>query len=197
MEEISFDVADIALRLALSLAVVVVTLIVYRAIRNAIKRRVEDATRLQSMRVAVRNALAVAGFVIVVIIWLPTGNNLLTALGILGAGLAIASQEMIGSLVAGLNIWRLQGSKYQQVERVLIWPPRMIGGSEVVDYSFLALESNTVTSGKFVAPVQRSGAGDAVTFTLDFDRPAPAAFFKISTFNGAGESPRSKTALRR
>ena len=103
------------------------------------------------------------------------------------------------SHVAGLNVWRLddRGNKYQQVERILIWPPRKIGGSEVVDYSFLALDSNTISSGKFVAPVQRGQSGNAVTFTLDFDRPAPAAFFKISTFNSAGESPRSKTALRR
>ena len=83
----------------------VVTLIVYHAIRNAIKRKIDDATRRQSMRVVVRNILAVAGFVIIMLIWLPTGNNLATALGILGAGLAIASQELIGSLAAGLNIW--------------------------------------------------------------------------------------------
>jgi small-conductance mechanosensitive channel len=118
MGETSFDLTGVALRLVLSLAVVVVTVIVYRTIRNAIKRRVEDATRLQSMRVAVRNVLAVTGFVIVVIIWLPTGNNLLTALGILGAGLAIASQEMIGSLVAGLNIWL--GNIYRVGDRVRV-----------------------------------------------------------------------------
>ncbi|MCJ7658022.1 MAG: mechanosensitive ion channel family protein [Anaerolineales bacterium] len=101
----SLDFAGIALKLFLSLVVVVVTLIVYHAIRNAIKRKIDDATRLQSMRVVVRNILSVAGFVIIALIWLPTGNNLATALGILGAGLAIASQEMIGSLAAGLNIW--------------------------------------------------------------------------------------------
>jgi len=68
------------------------------------------------MRVAVRNLLAVVGFVIVVIICLPTENNLLTTLGVLGAGLAIASQEMIGSLVAGLNIW--VGNVYRVGDRV-------------------------------------------------------------------------------
>ncbi len=103
------------------------------------------------------------------------------------------------SKVAGLNIWRLDdgGSKYQQVERILIWPPRMVGNTEVVDYSFLALDSNTISGGKFVAPVQRGQSGNAVSFTLDFDRPAPSALFKISSFNTVGESPRSSTALRR
>ena len=75
MEAISLDFAGFALRLFLSLLVVVVTLIVYRLIRNTINRRIQDATRLQSMRVAVRNVLAVAGFVIVLLIWLPTGTT--------------------------------------------------------------------------------------------------------------------------
>jgi len=105
MEEISLNFAGIGLRLFLSIAVVVITIIIYRTIRNTIRRRIEDPTRLQSVRGAMRNLLAVAGFLIVVLIWLPTGNNVLPALGILGAGLAIASQEMVGSLVAGLNIW--------------------------------------------------------------------------------------------
>jgi uncharacterized membrane protein len=97
MEETSIDFVDIALRLALSLAVVGVALIAYRMIRNAIKRKIKDATRRQSARVLGRNVLAVACFLIIVLIWLPTGNNLAIALGILGAGLVIASQEMIGS----------------------------------------------------------------------------------------------------
>ena len=131
METTSLDLAGIAMKLLLSLAVVVVTLIVYRVIRNTIKRRIEDATRLQSMRVAVRNVLAVAGFVIIAIIWLPTGNNLAIALGILGAGLAIASQEMIGSLVAGLNIW--VGNLYRVGDRVRIG--EVVG--DVMDISLL------------------------------------------------------------
>ena len=118
MEEISIDLTGVALRLLLSVVVVVATLILYRTIRRAIRERVKDATRLQSMRVAVRNVLAVVGFVVIALIWLPSGNNLLTALGILGAGLAIASQEMVGSLVAGLNIW--VGNIYRVGDRVRV-----------------------------------------------------------------------------
>lgn len=57
MEMTSLDFADVALKLFLSLLVVVVTLIVYRVMRNTIKRRVEDATRRQSMRVAVPSCM--------------------------------------------------------------------------------------------------------------------------------------------
>jgi len=149
MEAISLDFAGFALRLFLSLLVVVVTLIVYRLIRNTINRRIQDATRLQSMRVAVRNVLAVAGFVIIVLIWLPTGNNLLTALGILGAGLVIASQEMVGSLVAGLNIW--VGNIYRVGDRVRI-------GDVVGDVMDISLLRTTVMEiGEWVKADQYTG----------------------------------------
>ena len=131
MEEISIDLTGVALRLLLSVVVVVVTLILYRTIRRAIRERVKDATRLQSMRVAVRNVLAVVGFVVIALIWLPSGNNLLTALGILGAGLAIASQEMVGSLVAGLNIW--VGNIFRVGDRVRVG--EVVG--DVMDISLL------------------------------------------------------------
>jgi small-conductance mechanosensitive channel len=149
MPETSFDLARITLNIILSLAVVVITLIIYRAIRNTIKRRVEDPARLQSIRVAVRNVLAVAGFLIIALIWLPRGNNLLTALGILGAGLAIASQEMVGSLVAGLNIWL--GNIYRVGDRVRI-------GDVVGDVMDISLLRTTVMEvGEWVKADQYTG----------------------------------------
>jgi len=131
MEEISIDLTGVALRLLLSVAVVVATLLLYRAIRTATRERVKDATRLQSMRVAARNVLAVVGVMVIALIWLPSGNNLLTALGILGAGLAIASQEMVGSLIAGLNIW--VGNIYRVGDRVRVG--EVVG--DVMDISLL------------------------------------------------------------
>jgi len=101
------------------------------------------------MRVAVRNVLAVASSLIVLIIWLPRGNNLLTALGILGAGLAIASQEMIGSLAAGLNIW--VGNIYRVGDRVRI-------GDVVGDVMDISLLRTTVMEvGEWVKADQYTG----------------------------------------
>ena len=149
MGETSFDYAGIALKLFLSLVVVVVTLIVYRVSRNAIKRRIKDATRLQTMRVVVRNVLSVIGFVIIALIWLPTGNNLGTALGILGAGLAIASQELIGSLAAGLNIWL--GNIYRVGDRIRV-------GDVVGDVMDISLARTTVMEvGDWVKADQYTG----------------------------------------
>jgi small-conductance mechanosensitive channel len=149
MDGTSIDVAGIALKLLLSLAVVIITVIANRLIRNAIRPKIEDATRRQSMRVVVRNVLAVAGFVIILLIWLPTGNNLVTALGILGAGLAIASQEMIGSLAAGLNIW--VGNMYRVGDRVRV-------GDVVGDVMDISLLRTTVMEiGEWVKADQYTG----------------------------------------
>ena len=70
MDATTFEFADIALNLFLSLLVLIGTILVYRMIGNTIKRRIEDATRMQSIRVAVRNVLGVAGFMTILLIWL-------------------------------------------------------------------------------------------------------------------------------
>jgi len=87
--------------------------------------------------------------VIIAIIWLPTGNNLAIALGILGAGLAIASQEMIGSLVAGVNIW--VGNLYRVGDRVRIG--EVIG--DVMDISLL--RTTVMEVGEWVKADQYTG----------------------------------------
>ena len=51
--------------------------------------------RRQSWLLFVRGALGITGFVIIALIWLPMGGNLAAALGVLGARVAIASQELI------------------------------------------------------------------------------------------------------
>jgi len=149
METTSLDFAGIGMNLFLSLVVVIITIILYRTIRNTIRSRIEDPTRLQSVRVAVRNVLAIASFLIIVLIWLPRGTNLLPSLGILAAGLAIASQEMIGSLVAGLNIW--VGNIYRVGDRVRV-------GDVVGDVMDISLMRTTVMEvGEWVKADQYTG----------------------------------------
>jgi small-conductance mechanosensitive channel len=97
----------------------------------------------------VRNVLVVVSFVIIALIWLPRGNNLLTALGILGAGLAIASQELIGSLAAGLNIWL--GNIYRVGDRIRV-------GDVVGDVMDISLARTTVMEvGEWVKADQYTG----------------------------------------
>jgi hypothetical protein len=145
----SIDYIDIALRLALSLAVAVFALIAYRMIYNETKRRIAEPTRRQAMHSTLRNVFAIAGFVIIVLIWLPTGNNLATALGILGAGLVIASQQLIGSLAAGLNIGF--GTIYRIGDRVRV-------GDVVGDVMDISLLRTTVMEvGEWVKADQYTG----------------------------------------
>ena len=163
MDETSIDIVSIALKLFLSLAVVIVTVIANRLIRNAIKPQIEDATRLQAIRVFVRNGLALISFSIILLIWLPTGNNLATALGILGAGLAIASQEMIGSLAAGLNIGL--GNIYHVGDRVRIGD---VAG-DVMDISLL--RTTVMEIGEWVKADQYTGRVVTVANRLVWTNP--------------------------
>jgi len=149
MDENSIDFIGIGLKLILSLVVVVATVIANRLIRSAIRPKVEDATRRQAIRVFVRNGLALASFLIIILIWLPTGNNLVTALGIVGAGLAIASQEMIGSLAAGLNIGL--GNIYGVGDRVRVGD--VVG--DVMDISLL--RTTVMETGEWVKADQYTG----------------------------------------
>jgi hypothetical protein len=71
MEETSTVFAVIVLKLALSLAVVAVALVAYRLIRSATKRTIEDATQQQRARVALRNLVAIVGFLLVALICCP------------------------------------------------------------------------------------------------------------------------------
>jgi small-conductance mechanosensitive channel len=139
----------IALKLVLSLAVVVVAFIANRIFRNATKGQIEDPNQRQSVRVLVRNALGITGLLIIALIWLPTGTNLAAAMGILGAGLAVASQELIGSLAAGLNI--MFGSFFRVGDRVQVG--KVVG--DVMDISLM--RTTVMETGEWVKADQYTG----------------------------------------
>ncbi len=149
MDETFIDIVSIALKLVLSLAVVVVAFIANRIFRNATKGKVKDANQRQSVRVLVRNALGITGLLIIALIWLPTGTNLATAMGILGAGVAVASQELIGSLGAGLNI--MFGNIYRVGDRVRVGE----GVGDVMDISLM--RTTVMEVGEWVKADQYTG----------------------------------------
>jgi small-conductance mechanosensitive channel len=88
----------------MSLVVVAVTWIAYSIVRSAVRSRIKDTAHMHTLRMLVRNTFFFAGSVIVLLIWLGAGSNLTVAMGILGAGIAFASQEVIGSFAGYLNI---------------------------------------------------------------------------------------------
>jgi small-conductance mechanosensitive channel len=149
MPEIAVDYMSVALKLLLSLVVVTVAWITYRVTQNVIKLRIKDTTHMHTLRMLVRNAFFFAGSVIVLMIWLGAGNNLTVAMGILGAGVAFASQEVIGSFAGYLNI--VSGSIYRIGDRVHIG--NVVG--DVMDISIL--RTTVMEIGEWVKADQYTG----------------------------------------
>ena len=149
MPEISVDYMRVILKLVFSLVVIVGTWIAYRIVREVIKRQVRDATHMHTLRMLVRNAFFFAGAVIVLLIWLGVGSNLTVAMGILGAGIAFASQEVIGSFAGYLNI--VTGGIYRIGDRVRIG--NVVG--DVMDISIL--RTTVMEIGEWVKADQYTG----------------------------------------
>jgi small-conductance mechanosensitive channel len=112
------DYVSIGVKLFASILVGVATYVAYRVARNILRRRVSDKTNFYTLRMLIRNALLFAAGVIILIIWLGLGSNFTVAMGILGAGIAFASQEVIGSFAGYLSI--VTGSIYRIGDRVCI-----------------------------------------------------------------------------
>jgi small-conductance mechanosensitive channel len=143
------DYVGIAVKLALSLVVVAATWILYYALRSVIRRQIKDTTQMHTLRMLVRNALFFAGVVIVLLVWLGPGNNLTLAMGILGAGIAFASQEVIGSFAGYLSI--VSGNIYRIGDRVRVGA--VVG--DVMDISML--RTTVMEIGEWVGADQYTG----------------------------------------
>ena len=149
MPQITVDYLGVALKPITSLVVIAVTWIAYRIAQKVIKQRIKDTAHMHTLRMLVRNAFFFAGSVIVLLIWLGVGSNLTVAMGILGAGIAFASQEMIGSFAGYLNI--VSGSIYRIGDRVRIG--NVVG--DVMDISIL--RTTVMEIGEWVQADQYTG----------------------------------------
>jgi small-conductance mechanosensitive channel len=118
MPEIAVDYTAILFKMGFTLFVLLATWLAYRIVKGIIKRRVKETAHMHTLRMLVRNALMFAGSAIILIIWLGVGSNFTVAMGILGAGIAFASQEVIGSFAGYLNI--VSSSIYRIGDRVRI-----------------------------------------------------------------------------
>jgi small-conductance mechanosensitive channel len=111
--------------------------------------KIKDQIHLHTLRMLIRNTLFFAGSVIVLVIWLGVGSNFTVAMGILGAGIAFASQEVLGSFAGYLNI--VTGSLYRIGDRVRIGD--VVG--DVMDISIL--RTTVMEIGEWVRADQYTG----------------------------------------
>ena len=146
-----------------SLVVIALTLGATRLLRDIVRRRVRDSGHAHALLMLGRNGLIIIGTIVVLAIWLGAGNNFTMAMGILGAGIAFASQEVIGSFAGYVNI--LSGGLYQIGDRVRLGD--VVG--DVVDITIL--RTTVMEIGEWVAADQYTGRIVSVANRVVFSDP--------------------------
>lgn len=110
------DISQPLMRLinrGISTLIVVVLLMLFSAIiRSQIRTRLRGAPNRRMLLMLVRNFVMVLGGLFILFIWLGAGGDMAVALGIVGAGVAFASQEVIGSfagylIIVSTNLYRI------------------------------------------------------------------------------------------
>ena len=148
MPQIPAVFVDIIVKLIFSLVVLIATMATHVAVGNVLRRTVQDPTHTQTVRMLVRNTVFSVGSALILFIWLGFGN-FAVFMGILGAGVAFASQEVIGSFAGYLNI--VTGNLFRIGDRVRI-------GNAVGDVLDISLLRTTLMEiGEWVKADQYTG----------------------------------------
>jgi hypothetical protein len=146
-----------------SLAVLLLTLGANRAASELLKTRIKDPYHMHTLRMLVRNTVFTIGSVVILSIWLGFGSSFTVAMGILGAGIAFASQEVIGSFAGYLNI--ITGNLFRIGDRVRIGT--VIG--DVLDISML--RTTVMEIGEWVKADQYTGRIVSIANRVVFSDP--------------------------
>lgn len=96
--------SDVAIRLMVSVGIVVFAVVIIWVVERIGSRRIESTYERLYMRKFIRYGGAVLTGVILVVVWRPFGGQFAAAFGLAAAGLAFAMQEVIGALAGWFNI---------------------------------------------------------------------------------------------
>jgi small-conductance mechanosensitive channel len=128
-----------------------------------LKARVKDPTQAHTLNMLVRNSIFLVGSAVILFLWLGAGSDLTVAMGILGAGIAFASQEVIGSFAGYVNI--VTGSLFRIGDRVRIGDVT----GDVLDVSIL--RTTVMEIGEWVQADQYTGRLVTVANRFVFSDP--------------------------
>ena len=162
MPEIPSAYVDIIVKVSLSVIVPLAALVINRAIGNVLSRQHRDPSRTHTLRMIVRNSVFFLAATVVLFIWLGF-SNFAVLIGILGAGIAFASQEVIGSFAGYVNI--VTGNLYQIGDRVRVGDVR----GDVLDISLL--RTALMEIGEWVKADQYTGRIVSVANRVVFAAP--------------------------
>ena len=163
MPQLPEPYVGIILKLLSSLLVLLLMMVANRVLRNVLKARIKDPTQAHTLNMLVRNSIFLVGSAVILLIWLGAGSNLTVAMGILGAGIAFASQEVIGSFAGYVNI--VTGSLFRIGDRVRIG--HVTG--DVLDVSIL--RTTVMEIGEWVQADQYTGRLVTVANRVVFSDP--------------------------
>jgi len=104
MPDLQIDYVMLLTKLVSSVVVLLIALVLNSMLRRVLRRRISDTAHMRTVYTLGRNLVLLVVVMIVLMIWLGPSSNISVAMGILGAGIAFASQETIGSFAGYLSI---------------------------------------------------------------------------------------------
>jgi small-conductance mechanosensitive channel len=163
MSQLPTGYVDIILKSLFSLLILLFTFMAHRILRNLLKVQIKDQAHMHTLYMLVRNAILTVSGILILFVWLGSGSNLTVAMGILGAGIAFASQEVVGSFAGYINI--VTGDLFQIGDRVRVG--NVVG--DVMDISLL--RTMVMEIGEWVRADQYTGRIVTVANRVVFSDP--------------------------
>jgi small-conductance mechanosensitive channel len=163
MPEIPPIYLEILQKVVISVIVVGIAVVVSRLAGKFLEKSIKDESQMLTMRVLVRKITYVAAALVILSIVFGFGGNFATIIGILGAGVAFASQEVIGSFAGYLNI--ITGNIFKIGDRIRIG--NVVG--DVLDISLL--RTTVMEIGEWVKADQYTGRVVSLANRVVFSDP--------------------------
>ncbi len=154
---------EILQKSAISVIVICLAVVVSRMAARLLRNRVKDPSQMQTLSMLVRKITYISAVVIILVVVFGLGSNFATIIGILGAGVAFASQEVIGSFAGYLNI--ITGNIFRIGDRIRIG--NVVG--DVLDISLL--RTTVMEIGEWVKADQYTGRVVSLANRVVFSDP--------------------------
>jgi small-conductance mechanosensitive channel len=146
-----------------SVVIAGLAVVVARIAKKLVAKSIKDEAQSLTVNALVRKIIYVAAAVIILSVVFGFGGNFATIIGILGAGVAFASQEVIGSFAGYVNI--ITGNIFRLGDRIRIG--NVVG--DVLDISFL--RTTVMEIGDWVKADQYTGRVVSLANRVIFSDP--------------------------
>jgi len=147
----------------LSLLIPVAAWIIYRILRRIIKRQIKDVTHRHSLRALIRNIVFVTAIILIILVWLRPQQNMAVVIGLVVAGILLASQSAISSFSGYLLI--VSSNLYGIGDRISI---NNVTG-DVMDIGFM--RTTIMEIGQWVQADQYTGRIVTISNKALYDNP--------------------------